>query len=140
MTISTLTFSDGANGRLFAAWVNEVRYAIGRHANFDNVDLPTSDTIVLSIVCLPANLAGAAKIGTTRKGGAGEFWSTAHASYFDFTSNDPIAKIDCIEAALTVALQQLPDSHMTRPVKDQLLVAIAKGAADFRTEPQRHPR
>ena len=140
MGISTLTFSDEINGRLFAAWVDEVVYSIGRHADFDSIKLPTRDAIILSLVCLPANLAGAAKSGTRLKRSAREFWSTAFANYDDFTSNDPIAKIDCIGGALAAAIRQLPESRMPNSAKAGLLSAISAGAADLSIEPQRHPR
>ena len=140
MGITTLTFSDEANGRLFAAWVGELLYSVGQYADFDKLSLPSVDEIVLSLVCLPASFVVAAKAMTKRKRSDGEFWSTVYASYDAFTQDGPRAKIDCIKVALVDAVRQLPDSHMPNSVKEQVLTAISSGAASLCNEPGRHPR
>ena len=140
MGISTLTFADQCNGRMFATWVDELVYSAGRYADFASLDLPTSDEIVLSLACLPESLAGAAKAGTRHRRSDKEFWSTVHANYDEFTSDNPIAKIDCISAALVKAIEQLPQTRMPNPTKVQVLTAISAGANDLRNEPLRHPR
>jgi hypothetical protein len=140
MGLTTLTFSDERYGQSFAAWVNELVYSSGKYADFAKLDSPSGDEIVLSLACLPIALAQAAKSGVTRKRSAREFWSTVHADYAAFSTGDPDTRNDCIRLALAKAVNQVPDSHLTKSTKAQILDAIDAGGADLRSVPRRQPR
>jgi hypothetical protein len=139
MPISLLTLGDAEISRSLQRWGDEFAYAMGAKFDFGRADYGRSETIVLHIVCLPPAWGGIGS-GTALKRSSSEFWSTYKADYAAFSSGSAEEKISAVAAAITGAVQQIPERRMPSEVKEEFRQAAEMAATTLLAQSGRHPR
>ena len=116
MPLTILTFGDPDTGQPLSKLANELAYAMGAELDLSSLPIPTSDLIVLSLICVDPN-RGIIPNKTRHRRADKEFRSSFNVDYRTFSQGNPVAKIGAIADALIAAADQVPTTIMPEDTK-----------------------
>jgi hypothetical protein len=139
MPILLLASGDANTGRQFGLFADELAYAMGSDFDFQKVELPKEDAIVLNPICIDPAIATIAN-SVSHKRSAREFWTSYNVDHAGFSSANLAVRIGAIRDAMVGAARQVPSSRMPAGAMAEFERAATAAAARLLIERDRLPR